>query len=64
MRTERLNRKRTIQSRKALRAEIQSLEADLARKEASKHALVDEIAATMQTIDEKKAKLAELESRN
>lgn len=64
MRTERLNRKRTIQSRKLLRAEIKNLEADLARKEANKRALVDEIAATMQTIDEKKAKLAELESRN
>ena len=64
MRNTRLTRKKLIQERKLLRAEVKALEADLAIKEANKRQLVEDIAATMQTIDEKKAQLAELEKEN
>ena len=64
MRNTRLTRKKLIQERKLLRAEVKALEADLARKEANKRQLVEDIAATMQTIDEKKARLAALEKEN
>ena len=64
MRNTRLTRKKLIQERKLLRAEVKALEADLTRKEAAKRQLVNDIAVTMQTLDEKKAQLATLEQEN
>ena len=64
MRNTRLTRKKLIQERKLLRAEVKALEADLANKEATKRQLVEDIAVVMQTIDEKKARLATLEKEN
>ena len=64
MRNKRLDRKKLIQERKLLKAEVKNLEKDLANKEATKRQLVEDIANVMQTLDEKKAKLAELEGRN
>jgi len=64
MRNKRLDRKSLIQERRLLRTEVKALEADLANKEAAKRQLVEDIATTLQTLDEKKAKLATLESRN
>ena len=64
MRAQRLNRKKLIQERKLLRLEVKALERDLANKEAAKRELADDIAQTMQTLDEKKARLATLEKEN
>ena len=64
MRAARLTRKKLIQERKLLRAEVKALEKDLANKEATKRQLVEDIAVVMQTIDEKKARLATLEKEN
>lgn len=64
MRAQRLNRKKLIQERKLLRLEVKALERDLANKEAAKRELVDDIAQTIQTLDEKKARLATLEKEN
>ena len=64
MRNKRLDRKTLIQERRVLRQQVKNLEAELANKEAAKRELVDDIAKTMQTLDEKRAKLAELEGRN
>ena len=64
MRNTRLTRKNLIQERRLLRAEVKALEVDLANKEATKRQLVEDIAATMQTLDEKKARLASLEKEN
>jgi len=64
MRAKRLDRKKLIQERKLLRSEVKNLETELANKEATKRQLVEEIAIVMQTIDEKKARLAALERDN
>lgn len=64
MRNIRLTRKKLIQERKLLKAEVKALEKDLANKEATKRQLVEDIATVMQTIDEKKARLATLEKEN
>ena len=64
MRNIRLTRKKLIQERKLLKAEVKALEKDLANKEATKRQLVEDIAIVMQTIDEKKARLADLEKEN
>lgn len=64
MRNTRLTRKKLIQERKLLKAEVKALEKDLANKEATKCQLVEDIAIVMQTIDEKKARLADLEKEN
>ena len=64
MRNTRLTRKKLIQERKLLKAEVKALEKDLANKEATKCQLVEDIAIVMQTIDEKKARLAALEKEN
>lgn len=60
MRAQRLNRKKLIQERKLLKAEVKALEKDLANKEATKRQLVEDIATIIQTIDEKTARLAAL----
>ena len=64
MKATRLTRKKLIQERKLLRTEVKNLEQDLATKEATKRQLIDDIAATMQALDEKKARLASLEKEN
>jgi hypothetical protein len=64
VKAKRLDRKKLIQTRRLLRQEVKALEADLATKEANKRQLVDEIAATMQTLDEKRSQLAALEKEN
>lgn len=64
MRATRVDRKKLIQTRRLLRQEVKALEADLTRKEAAKRQLVEDIAITMQTLDEKKAQLDALEKEN
>ena len=64
MRNKRLDRKKLIQERKLLKSEVKNLEKDLANKEATKRQLVEDIAIVMQTLDEKKARLAALERDN
>ena len=64
MRNKRLDRKKVIQDRRSLKAEIKNLETELETKKATKRQLAEEIALAEQSLDEKKAKLAELEGRN
>ena len=64
MRSTRLNRKKLIQERKLLKAEVKNLEVELESKKATKRQLTEEIALTEQRLDEKKARLASLEKEN
>jgi hypothetical protein len=64
MRSTRLNRKKLIQERKLLKAEVKNLEAELESKKATKRQLTDEITLTEQSLDEKRARLASLEKEN
>ena len=64
MRNKRLDRKTLIQTRKALRQQVKNLETELAIKEAARLELNTDIENTTKTLNETKAKLATLESRN
>ena len=64
MRSTRLNRKKLIQERKLLKAEVKNLEAELESKKATKRQLTEEITLTEQSLDEKRARLASLEKEN
>ena len=64
MRNKRLDRKTLIQTRKALRQQVKNLETELASKEAARLELNTDIENTTKTLNEAKAKLATLESRN
>ena len=64
MRNKRLDRKTLIQTRKALRQLVKILETELAIKEAARLELNTDIENTTKTLNETKAKLATLESRN